>query len=72
MSQWIAETFAPPRNVAAVAEREVDGSVHLFVEVDVPHVAVNAGVAADPELADAARAFVGVECFDQEVFFAVG
>ena len=55
-----------------VAEREVDGSVHLFVEVDVPHVAVNAGVAADPEFADAARAFVGVECFDQEVFFAVG
>ena len=71
MSQWIAETFVPPRN-SAVAEREVDGSVHLFVEVDVPHVAVNAGVAADPELADAARAFVGVECFDQEVFFAVG
>src|SRR6476620_2924907 len=55
-----------------VAEREVDGSVHLFVEVDVPHVAVNAGVAADPELANAARAFVGVECCDQEVFFAVG
>src|SRR5215211_947589 len=57
--------------VEARAEREVDGSVHLFVEVDVPHVAVDAGVAADPELADAARPFVGVECFDQEVFFAV-
>src|SRR3954469_3586869 len=55
-----------------VAEREVDGPVHLFVEVDVPHVAVNAGAAADPELADPERAFVGVECFDKEVFFAVG
>src|SRR3954447_6289132 len=58
--------------VEAVAEREVDRSVDLFVEVDVPHVAVDAGVAADPELADAARAFVGVECFDQEVLFAAG
>src|SRR5919197_1840728 len=54
------------------ADREVDGSVHLFVEIDVPHVAVNAGVAADPELADAARALVGVERLDQEVLFAIG
>src|SRR3954468_14049620 len=57
--------------VEAVTEREVDGAVHLLVEVDVPHVAVNAGVAANPELANAARAFVGIECVDQEVFFAV-
>ena len=32
-------------------------TVHLIVEIDVPHVAVDAGVAADPELANAARPF---------------
>src|SRR4249919_1254270 len=58
--------------VEAEAERDVDRAVHLLVEVDVPHAAVDAGVAADPELADPARPCVGVERLEQEVFFAVG
>src|SRR5215211_6409885 len=64
--------LVPPADVVeAEAERDVDGAVHLLVEVDVPHVAGDPGVAADPELADPAGALVGVERLEQEVFFAL-
>jgi hypothetical protein len=45
----------------AVAQREVDRAGHLLVEEDVAEVARDALVAAEPELAEAARARVGVE-----------
>src|SRR6266508_2009660 len=60
------EEFEPP------AERDVDGAVHLLVEVDVPHVPVHAWVAADAQLADAAGAVVGVERLEQKAFLALG
>ena len=45
----------------AGADREVDRAGHLLVVEDVPHRPRDAGVAADPELADEARALVDVE-----------
>ena len=65
MSQWIRETFVPAEVGQPVAEREVDGAVDLLVEERVPHVARDPGVAADPELAEAARALVAVERLEQ-------
>src|SRR4030095_6047186 len=41
-----------PEVFEASAERDVDGAVHFFVEVDVARVAVDAGIAADAPLAD--------------------
>src|SRR5678815_4967210 len=58
-----------PEVLEASAERDVDGAVHFFVEVDVADVAVDAGIAADAQLADAAGTFIGVERLEQEVFF---
>src|SRR6476646_4227307 len=51
----------------AVAEREVDGAVDLLVEERVLHVPRDAGIAADPELAEAAGALVEVELLEQEL-----
>src|SRR5262249_30823178 len=45
----------------SVSERQVDGSVHLLVEERVPHVPLDARVAADPELAEPPGALVEVE-----------
>ena len=56
---------AEPRD--ARAEREVDGAVDLLVEERVPHVPRDPGVAADPELAEPARALVGVEQLEEEL-----
>ena len=50
----------------------MDGAVHLLVEERVLHVAGDAGVAPDPELAEAARAFVDVERLDQVVLVRLG
>src|SRR5439155_1851787 len=49
-----------------VADREVDGAVDLLVEADVLREALDARVAADAELAEPARAFVGIERSQQE------
>src|SRR5581483_8500709 len=51
----------------AGADREMDGAVDLLVEERVPRVPLDPGVAADPELAEAARALVGVERGEQEL-----
>ena len=67
MSQWIALSFVPPRSGKPLADGEVDRAVDLLVEERVLHVARDAGVAADPELAEPARAVVGVEHLEQEV-----
>ena len=56
----------------AVPEREVDRAVHLLVEERVLHVARDAGVAADPELAEPARARVGVERLYQGILVRLG
>src|SRR5581483_5800381 len=52
--------------VLAADEREA-GAVDLLVEERVPRVPLDPGVAADPELAEAARALVGVERGEQEL-----
>src|SRR4029078_785950 len=56
----------------AGADREMDGAVDLLVEERVPHVPLDPGVAADPQLAEDARALVAVECLEQDVFSAGG
>ena len=56
----------------AVPERDVHGAVHLLVEERVLHVARDARVAADPELAEPARALVGVEHLQQELLVGGG
>ena len=71
MSQWIARLVRAAEIGVAVAEREVDGAVHLLVEQRVLHVARDPRVAADPELAEPARALVGVERLDQELLVRV-
>src|SRR5439155_5009952 len=50
-----------------VADREMDGAVDLLVERDVLHVALNARVTADAELAQPARAVAGVKRLEQEL-----
>src|SRR5262245_23320695 len=50
----------------AVAERQVDGAVDLLVEQRVLHVACDARVAADSELAEEPRSLVTVEDLVQE------
>ena len=72
MSQWMRDSFVAAELGDAVAEREVDGAVDLLVEEGVLHVARDAGVAADPELAEAPRALVGVERLEQEVLVRLG
>ncbi|HEX3331861.1 MAG TPA: hypothetical protein VHS27_18200 [Gaiellales bacterium] len=47
------------------------GAVDLLVEVDVPRVSGDARIAADPELADAARALISVERAQQELLLAI-
>src|SRR5579884_1268806 len=61
-----ARVLAPGECVRA-AEREVDRPVDLLVEGDVLHEAADAGVAADPELADPPRSGVGLERTQQEL-----
>src|SRR5205823_6309682 len=51
----------------ARADREVDGAVDLLVEERVLHVALDAAVAADPELAEDACTFVAVERLEEDV-----
>src|SRR5580765_2231343 len=55
-----------------VSEREVGGAVDLLVEQRVLHVARDAGVAADPELAEVASALVEVERLQQELLVGRG
>src|SRR5262249_12908460 len=50
------------------ADREVDRAVDLLVEERVPHVALDAGVAPDPELAENTSTFVAVERLEENVF----
>src|ERR671937_3089393 len=54
----------------AGADREVDGAVDLLVEERVLHVALDPAVAADPELAEDARAVVAVELVEEDVLAA--
>ena len=56
MSQWIALVVLAAGERVRVADREVDRAVDLLVERDVLHEALDAGVAADPELAEPPRA----------------
>jgi hypothetical protein len=72
MSQCTWLTFSPPNLRKAVAEREVDRSVDLFVEERVLHVARDPRVAADAELAQPSRAVVEIERLEQERLVRVG
>src|SRR5439155_20002021 len=56
----------PPGEGVRVADGEMDRAVDLLVEREVPAVALDTGVAADPELAEPARALVRVEHREQE------
>src|SRR5215218_6204081 len=56
----------------AVAEREMDRAVDLLVEEGVLHVPRDAGVAADSELSEPARALVAVEQLVQELLVQLG
>src|SRR5581483_11720541 len=62
---------AADRRVAR-AEREVDRPVHLLVEERVAHVPADPGVAADAELAEAARARVGVDRREERLLADLG
>src|SRR4051812_40382406 len=55
------------RERVRVADGEMHGAVDLLVERDVLHVALDARVAADAELAEPARPLVGIERLDQEL-----
>ena len=72
MSQWIAADVRAAGRGVGVADREVDRAVDLLVEADVLREALDARVAADPELAEPARALVGVERLEQEVLAGRG
>ena len=56
----------------AAADREVDGAADLLVEQDLTGSLRDAVVGADPELAQAAGAGIGVEHLDQEILAALG
>ena len=56
----------------AGADREVDGAADLLVEQDRAGAVLDPEVGADPELAQAARALVGVEHADQVLLAALG
>ena len=71
MSQCTAESFVPAGLGIGHADREVDRAADLLVEQDLLREAVDAVVGADAELAQAARALVGVERLDQEVLVAL-
>src|SRR5689334_1418537 len=55
-----------------VAERQVDGAVHLLVEERVAHVLCDARVTADTELAETAGALVGGELLVLAVLVYLG
>src|SRR5690606_23691042 len=55
-----------------LAHGEVDGAADLLVEEDLAGPVGDAEVGADPELAEAAGALVGVEHLDQELLAALG
>ena len=61
MSQWIWLTFVPPISATPFPRATCAGAVDLLVEERVLHVACDARVAADAELADAPRTLVQVE-----------
>src|SRR5262245_11734303 len=54
------------------ADGEVDGATDLLVEQDLPGAVGDAVVGPDPELAEAARAIVGVEHLDEELLALLG
>ena len=67
MSQWIELSFVPPMNVYELpSARWIVPSI-FSSNADVLHEALDARVAADAELAEPARALVGVERLDQEL-----
>src|SRR5581483_5895999 len=69
----VDDAFVRPPEVAEVlADREVDRALDLLVEQRVPHVVLDAGVAADAELAEPPRALVCVEEAEQELLVRVG
>ena len=70
MSQWMRARVQAADLREAGADREVDRALHLLVEERVPHVPLDARVAADPELAEPPRALVGVERAEQELLVA--
>ena len=71
MSQWSALSFVPPMNgKPRPSARWTVPSI--FSSKSCPHVPLDPGVAADPELAEAARALVGVEQRPQEVRVRLG
>ena len=72
MPQWMADVFVPPRYSKPPPSATCTVPFIFFVEVDVAHVAVDAGIAADAQLADAAGTVIGVERLEQEVFFDRG
>ena len=65
MSQWTALRVQTADYTEPRADGEVDRAVDLLVEQRVLRVALDARVAADAELAEPARALVGVERRDQ-------
>src|SRR6476661_130925 len=67
----LADVF-PAHVGEAVAERQVHGAVDLLVEERVLHVPRDAGIAADAELAQEARALVELELLEQELLVRLG
>ena len=61
MSQCTADSFVAAGLGIGAAERQVDGAADLLVEQDRPGRPVDAGVRADPDLAQQAGARVGVQ-----------
>ena len=72
MSQWTAESFVAARLGVAHADRQVHRAADLLVEQDLLRAGGDAVVGADAELAEPARALVGVEHLDQEVLALLG
>ena len=72
MSQCTALSFVPPVSGIGAAEREVDRAADLLVEQDRADRAVDARVRADPDLAQAAGARVGVQRRQEVLVAAVG
>ena len=61
MSQWIALSFVPPVNEYELPSARCTVPSIFSSKRDVLHEALDARVAADAELAEPARALVGVE-----------
>ena len=72
MSQWTAELFCAAGLGVAHPDRHVHGAADLLVEQDLLGAGGDPVVRADAELAEAARAVVGVEHLVQEVLALLG